>query len=114
MQRPSCRTPTLLMVVMLGVCALGCDRFYGVHGRVTSCLDHRPLTDARTALYLSEQDHHEAPAEADGSFDMRLNHPYSDEASRLTVSAPGFQTVERTVRPSDEGEQICLEPIASE
>ena len=103
-------TGTLAAFALFAVTGLGCDHFYGVHGRVTSCADHRPLSEAQTRLHLSEDDHGEERVEPDGKFSVVLNHPRTIEEATLTVSAPGHEPVERKVRPSEAGEEICLQP----
>ena len=99
----------VVMAVLLGATS-ACDSFYGIHGRVKSCADAKPIADASVRVFLSENDDRERKSSPDGSFTVVLNHPATAETSTMTVTAEGFTRVEREVQPSPQGEDVCLDP----
>ena len=99
-------------LVLLALVFAGCDAFYGVNGRVTSCADQRPLQGALLHLETHGKRGDEV-SKQDGSYDVLLNDPPGDAPSQLTVAKPGFRTLVREVPNSHVAQDFCLQPEPS-
>jgi hypothetical protein len=106
------RAPSLSALVLLSLAFVRCDAFYGVSGRVTSCVDQRPVPGALLHLESHGKRGNEVSQE-DGSYDVLLNDPPGDDPSRLTIAKPGFRTLVREVPNPHVAQDICLQPEVS-
>ena len=105
MSEKATATTALLSLALIA----GCDRFYTVSGRVSSCADKRPIPGAMVHLSNGEKGGF-TKSESDGSFRTALNEPDGDGPSDLTVARVGFRTVEHHVSKPHAPQNVCLPP----
>ncbi len=98
-----------ILTAMLAVAAVGCDSFYVVQGRVSSCVDKRPIAGAMVHLSDGQRASFTKTA-ADGSFTAALNEPDGDNPSKATVAIVGYRTEEHAVLNPHVLQSICLRP----
>jgi hypothetical protein len=91
--------------ILVSLCA--CDAFYEVHGRISSCADHRPLSGVILHVKTESREGF-AKTAADGTYRVALNEPEGDNPSKLTVAKIGYVTEEHAVANPHIEQNVCL------
>jgi hypothetical protein len=97
----------LALVAVVLVTATGCDAFYNVRGKVTSCANNAPVAGAKVDLSYPGE-HGGAPTDDGGIFSVSANDPPGENPATLTVAARGFRAEKRTVHNGDDV-HVCLQ-----
>jgi hypothetical protein len=100
-------TPARVLGCTLLVSICSCDTFYEVHGRISSCADHRPLPGV--ILHVSTESREGFGKTApDGTYRVALNEPEGDNPSKLTVAKTGYVTEDHAVANPHVEQNVCL------
>jgi hypothetical protein len=102
-----------VLLVLVSLSCIGCDKFFVVHRTVRSCDDVQPVPGATVHAELldgvSEKEERTERTAQDGTYSVFLNEPL-DVVVRVTYSADGFEPVEAVHDGAPEGPaDVCLE-----
>jgi hypothetical protein len=101
----------LALLAALLVTIAGCDAFYQVRGKVTTCGTKAPVAGANVDLRYPGE-HGAGKTEEGGQFRVSANDPPNTQPAKLTITATGFKSETRTVHDGDIVD-VCLESSAA-